>query len=168
MSSIPLPLQNAATVKGVVRAGIDGENWHAFGSRLVQANEDGGKQPMSMKRAIFVILVIAAALAASFSSVCFASVDAGRPEVANRRACGIVDGDGGTLFFQAPNGSNGPLYSMHAMNKETAETKELAVGCCGMVNVMEDAVFCIGEVDQGIFRYDRQTGRVTKEYDGIV
>lgn len=89
-------------------------------------------------------------------------------DVANRSASGILDGDGSTLYFQAPNGSNGPLYSLYALNEATGEIEELVADCYGMINVIGDAVFYIGEVDQGVFRYDLRSKSASKLYDGVV
>ncbi len=89
-------------------------------------------------------------------------------DVANRSALGIVDGEGGILYFQAPNGNDSLRYSLYSFDEETGETEELVADCYGMVNAVGDSVFYIGEVDQGVFRYDIATKRSIKEYDGVV
>jgi hypothetical protein len=89
-------------------------------------------------------------------------------DVSGRRAFGIVDGDDGTLFFQAPNGREGPLYSLYSLDGLTNEAQELVVDCYGMVNVSPDSVFYRGYDTQGVFCYDRRSGSVARLYDGVV
>lgn len=89
-------------------------------------------------------------------------------DVANRRAFGIIDGEGEILYFQgtATNGSS--AYALYSCDEESHQIKKLAPDCYGMVNVAADAVFYTGYETKGIFCYVRATGEVKELYLGDV
>jgi hypothetical protein len=89
-------------------------------------------------------------------------------DVANRDAYGLLDGEGGTIYFQAFSGRESPHYSMCALNEATGAIEELALDCGGMINVIDDAVFYIGDASPGVYHYDTRTKGLSTEYKGHV
>ena len=77
-------------------------------------------------------------------------------------ANGMADARDGVIYFQ-----NYPYETLCAIDAQ-GEIQVLAEDCHGLINASDDALYYIGYEEKGIFRFDYETGVVTKLWDGAI
>ncbi len=83
-------------------------------------------------------------------------------DAVNCGAFGMADARDGVIYFQ-----NILDYTLCSIDAQR-EVQVLAEDCNGLINASDDALYYIGHEEKGIFRFDYETGAVTKLRDGTV